>query len=864
MLLGDLSFSKKSFAGLSEIFSSFETQEFKNLGDRRRSHIVNQALLKLIEREKEPAFLLREVLDFVEKVDEKNYLSHYTFTSFELWLNHSSNLSLEQMLRIRAKIVGKWIPREEYQRIFPIGMNKFYEGSHFVTAHKSPDLDTTIASFWGFVDAFGAKVGSNLHIWNIPGGPPSSQIEIDMIFRGFFGNAVFSHLAKTASFLSLTGNDLMSQKRMTRKTLEEKMVSISPERETKAVVLVDEEGYFLGDWRNMDVQGVRQLIMLLNGSLRWFENHLHVKFISLFAKPKLHLSEIPALLKNLFQIPIKEAEPVKEYSEKDRERLNQFLQKVFLVQEGILATFEDFAKALHQFSIFDLEKVQNLFHQAEKLPFFDKQGFLMEDRPLIFSYLEKAIQNIHIWIQNVRGFLERFDIALKVKNLVYGHSPNFVTVRDDVEEIKNKMDAYQHLTVVYPEKDHLFPVGIIFAEELRKKTLGTVSLRDFCNREEMGIPSYLEVISVIDHHKSSLQTFSPPSAIIADAQSSNAIVFELTYGINQKYSTKNQSLEKVEAQLLKLSQEENAASFRKQKNLLQKKQILHKKQDYYIHVEREMMEYLHFLYGILDDTDLLSKVSYRDVDAVSTLLNALKSLALQEEVEIVSLEELPKDKDYLSKAAKLLLQNEDLYSLYKRVYHFREKEVEKNIELCSRKESSSFFADTKEQNGCSRVGQTKLFSKNISSLEKNLPALRSAWLEKALGIQEDKPEYDLHLHMISTIVGAEEVYQGKEGEYLHKDQLWIWIPDTEMGRSHLKRFLSSFQECEALQKAPLEVEFLGEEVENLEQIFQESFFPTPSRKKRGLKESSMAILYYKAGSLNSRKTMISPFLPSLI
>jgi inorganic pyrophosphatase/exopolyphosphatase len=35
----------------------------------------------------------------------------------------------------------------------------------------------------------------------------------------------------------------------------------------------------------------------------------------------------------------------------------------------------------------------------------------------------------------------------------------------------------------------------------------------------MGIPSYLEVISVIDHHKSSLATSSAPMAIIADAQS---------------------------------------------------------------------------------------------------------------------------------------------------------------------------------------------------------------------------------------------------------------------------------------------------------------------------------------------------------
>ncbi len=37
-----------------------------------------------------------------------------------------------------------------------------------------------------------------LHVWNLPGGPPSSQIEIDLIFRDLFGPAVFSHLPKNA------------------------------------------------------------------------------------------------------------------------------------------------------------------------------------------------------------------------------------------------------------------------------------------------------------------------------------------------------------------------------------------------------------------------------------------------------------------------------------------------------------------------------------------------------------------------------------------------------------------------------------------------------------------------------------------
>src|SRR3989338_4888651 len=121
-------------------------------------------------------------IDLFYKIDREGVLTHYTLTSFELWLNQMSGLSFSENFHIRAKIVGKRIDRSDYQAFFPIGMGKVYEGSHFVTAHRSPDLDTTISSFWGWVDAFGARVGDSLHIWNLPGGPPPSQIEIQWIF----------------------------------------------------------------------------------------------------------------------------------------------------------------------------------------------------------------------------------------------------------------------------------------------------------------------------------------------------------------------------------------------------------------------------------------------------------------------------------------------------------------------------------------------------------------------------------------------------------------------------------------------------------------------------------------------------------
>ena len=85
---------------------------------------------------------------------------------------------------------------------------------------------------------------------------------------------------------------------------------------------------------------------------------------------------------------------------------------------------------------------------------------------------------------------------------------------------------------------------------------------------------------------------------------------------------------------------------------------------YYVSPEREMIEYLHFVYAILDDTDLLTKVSRMDVECMASLLNRLKSLMLKKEVEIVNFDDIKEDADFTEKAAQRLLQNEDFIKLH--------------------------------------------------------------------------------------------------------------------------------------------------------------------------------------------------------
>lgn len=818
-LLGNHQITVRFFDGLDSLLE--ELKNFTHLPDRKRSEKVNRALLELIQGEDEPCFLLPAVLEFVKRVDEEKILHHYSFTSFEIWLNHFSELTFEENYRVRAKIAGKWVERGDYQALFPIGMGKVYEGTHFVTAHKSPDLDTTIASFWGWLDAFAARVSEGLHIWNLPDGPPPSQIEIEWIFRDLFGSAIFTHLPKTRTMLNLTGNDLLTQKGLQRKTAVDSIAEIDHDRDHNAIVVVDDNGFFLGDWRATDVEGVRQVIISLSSCLRWFENSLHMNLISAFAKEKLNVSDIASILKHLLNMKLHSCDPAKEFSKKQTKQVDDFMTRVLEMKKGLSSDFEELATELCKMGDVPFGGVDGLVGKMKKAGLFDKKGKLVDDRPRIFTFLEGAIQSLHLGIIKIRARMEKLDIALKTKYDVFGHHLNVVTVRSDVEEIRNKMDGYSYLTVAYPDHGRLYPVGVIQAADLRKTTLGTVSLRDFCNRDEMGIPPYLEVISVIDHHKSALNTYSPPMAILSDAQSSNTLVAMKAFEINDS----------------------------------------NRRKPHYINEDREYVEYLHFLYGIIDDTDLLSKVSPLDVQCVASLLNRLKSLSMGKKTTIVEIDDLPRDRSFPKKAAERILQCEDMYSLYRKVYQYREKEVEQNITLCSKGEPSNLFADTKEQNGCCRVGQTKVFAVNIKAFEKHANDIRQVWIQKAMKVQKEKPEIDLHIHMISTIVNAEEVYQGTVGKYSHMDELWIWVPQKEIAVEHMKRFLSSFQASPGLKNNPMEVEFLGSNADELSLIFKESFLDIPQKKQK--KDLPIAVLKYKAGSLNSRKAMVSPFLPML-
>lgn len=866
-LLGNFFLEKSIFDKVEGIISSFKTDSFLSLNRYQRTQFVNATLVELIKSHKARQFLLFEVIDYIHRILENKILEKYDINSLELWMNQFSDLSEEENYRIRALIVGRWIPRDDYQAFFPVGMGKVYEGSHFVTAHGSPDIDTIVASFWGWIDAFSARVAKNLHVWNVPNGPPESSVEVDVLFFERIHPKVFSYFSKSRSQLAVRSFDLMTQQGLMRKKPYENSISLDGERNQNAVVLVDEEGYYRGDWRPFDVESIRQVITSLTHCLKWFETQIHFSLFNLFSKESLSRNDIPPFIEEVSNLSLTSCETVVEFTLRQQGLLQKFLQLVLKVQSGIGCTFKEFMQAAEGFEITDFGNFLSSIKALEMSELFDKNGKLVENRPLIFYHLEKIVKHLNEIFRGFRFYLDTLEVAFRIKTDVFGYMPQFLSHRTDVEEIQNKMGNYPYLTVNVPGPDERqIPMGVIHASALKKIHLGTTTLRDFCNREETKVPAYLEVISVMDHHKSQLNTSSAPTVCIADAQSANVITSEFAMKIHDEYSLCGMDAKTIEEQIQALQgKAKTAKDFRILRRLYQKKEILVKNSAYFVDPRREYLEYFHYLVAILDDTDILTKMTKRDVHSVAALLNKMKTISLRQEVETVNFDEIPRDESYVEKACERLLQNEDLYSVYSVIGAKKENVIAENLRKCANKEPSNLFVDTKIQNGCCRVGQTKIFPKNHKTFEENKNAISAKWLEESFQTHQKNPEVNLHIHMVSTVPGAEELYQGTHENYPYKDQMWLWVPMVDLSVEHLKLFLSAFKNSPKIQeyKEDIEVAFVGAKAKELSQIFQESFLRVTSKFLSDKTEASYAIIYYKAGSLNSRKAMVTPYLPKI-
>jgi hypothetical protein len=814
------------------------------------------------------AFVLPSIVGLFEMLEKKKLLSGVLFAYYEFWLNQYSQLSPDEHEQVRGKICGKWIPRDHYQIYFPIGQNKTYFGSHFVTAHSSPDLDTTVASFWGWVDAFGAKVSSGLHHWNVPGGAPHYQVEFKLIFDEIFSPYLFSFCAKHRGALQLSALELLTQKDMIRCPVQASSLSIDVEKNSQAVVLVDQHGYYQGDWKSVDVEGVRQVVMLVNQTLRHFENHFQQELIALFSKEDLKRSDLLFFIKKMLAQKLDQAEPLKEISDRQRKYVSDYLKDVLNVDEGLSADIKGMAKGFAAIKITRFETFVTLIQGDLIEGLFDKTGALKATRSELFQTLDQIIKALDAAIHTCRHFVDQLYISLQIKSKVFGYKPLYVSEKADVEEMRLKMGNSAYLTVTMSDEKGTVPIGVVYASDLYKSTLGTVTLRDFSNREETKVPSYLEVISCIDHHKSQLSGLTPATIYVSDAQSSNTQVAKLAFSLNDLTSTGGMSEASMYKQLEGIDLQKGSSSEKRiAARLLTKLEAHHKRGSYYIDPLREYIEYYHFLFAILDDTDLLSKVSYQDVYVVKELLNRMKTILEQQEVEVVHFDDLSQGPDFVCAAAARLLRQADLYSITKKIYKSKETFIDQLIEKAALKQDMLFFADTKEQNGCVRIGQFKLYPINYNSYKQYSNALKKTFIEESYKLFLRKKEIDLHIFMVSTLIGLEGLYEKSALAISHFDEIWIYVPDTQDGgMTHVRSFFNSFLGSSDTQAAVKKVTLLGHN-ELLDEVIKLSILTQvvcPYELLPSELGGCLIVIEVVAGSMNSRKAMITPYLPKLV
>jgi hypothetical protein len=278
---------------------------------------------------------------------------------------------------------------------------------------------------------------------------------------------------------------------------------------------------------------------------------------------------------------------------------------------------------------------------------------------------------------------------------------------------------------------------------------------------------------------------------------------------------------------------------------------------FWVTPERQFWQAIQLIFAILEDTDLLSKISWRDIHAVGDLLNLLASLDKGIEVEAIHFDDLRETEVGATEAAARLLKAPLLQGFIRFVYEEKERDLTENILRAGRGEPSTCFQDVKIQNGCAVVTQLKVFQGNWSTFESERETLQREWVQRNLETVNHRPELDLYLFMVSTIPGVDG-----NAPSSHQDELWIWVPSVRGSQGHLRVFLGR------LAKGPLQkyrnqciATIRGAEESRLESIVREAMEGIPVRVKTGQDSTAMILLQYPEGVLNSRKATITPNLP---
>ena len=834
-------------------FFSFLDGQVSSMSEMQKYDIVHRKLFELI-KDSSKNFLLSEVVDFLLKANKNKVLSsNVSINSFEYWLNsqrETKKLSAEEDFLIREKIVGKKIPRSEYGRFFPLRKDKFFIGSHHVTAHSQPDIDTLVASFINWLDSFACRVSKNFNYWNVPQGEPNEFSSY--FFFKFFGNDLFSRIARYKSRIFNVAIDFSDQGLLEY---------LSPEASTKEIpfsgdkhyILTDKRGYYVGAWHQEDAKAVQNILNLFNEVLTDFNDIFIEKLLfvlhSLENNKKTSFLEQDILSQKIFELKYKN-------SSDKRKNLKAFLEGVLELEQGVETTINHFFLAISKKDR-TLEKSYKTFKDLFREYLVEAEVIYKNRESISYQLVSSLFQSYHklyasfVEVRNaLDSYLNRLDIAIKIKRRVLNLNHRYIFTKTPTKDILTKSRDNRFVTVIFKtDKGELVPVGAVDKKKLLSSVHGYVSLRDFSNTDEIELDSSIQIISILDHHRINIKTDECINVNIANVQSSSTLLAEMILAINEAYSSLGFSKDDLEKNLKLLEKRERTQEFFLLKNTLMavEDNLLHQK-DYWIDEKREFQEYILLIVAILDDTDFLTKSEIRDLKVLTKLLNRVLWIQSKKIDKLLFLGSLS-----LKEGISYLVNREPLKSLCKEIYSFREQILTKF--LSSPEEYRlRLFEDCKIQKSNYSISQLKLLKGNetlFNSVRNNLINLWFSFIEL-------KQNVFFHLHMLSTV---KSLIVDEDTNLDGLDEIWIFSQlELVNEKVALREFLQKFIEAECLNLKHFSMSIEGNNCKQLDFLKDFSTYGKFDFVKNDQLKRDLIILRFDKGSINSRKGQITPYL----
>lgn len=660
----------------------------KSRSQKERFDTICHDIVQAITDVATPCYLLPSLLTLLDAVNALALLDGpLKWTNIEKWIQR--NCAQETMQEVCWRITGKKIPRQDYQKFFPIGLKKYYRGPHIVTAHDAPDLDTAVASFLGWMDALSCRISHDAHLWNVPSGRLAPQDQ-KLFLKGLSPNT-FALLAQPNTTLTLNAHHLAQTSGW---------VTLSPDAplpvEEEVAICIDASGYYLGAWTKDCAIPVRDAIVAIETFMQQFEEHLHQTLLAFLLQP----THWKKTLDTLFATPVEQV--LSQCASHQQHILRKILTKLLHLEPT--TTIQSLWDALP----FYQKRRKNLYRSLPSS--WIQQETLTVATPTLIEWLAKRHAERQEAQQALSSSIRRMRFVCALNKHVLTHPPVTLSTRAPLSEIKRAFEKTTLVIVLYQE--HVtgsdIPVGVIPAHTLNETTLGTVTLRDFSNTREVQLANYLTVISSLDHHASDLKTHVQSTLQVGDVQSSNTL-------IAQHYLTTYANYEA------------SAHSF------IDPARIYH---DCFL-----------MLVAIFDDTDALTKLTHHDGCTVVALLHKLCSL--QGKTCTLSLDALdPYSTNYLDMMRTTILNAKEAAFYLNTIDKEKQQAL---IDQLATLDTESLFSDTKTLATINRVGQTKLYASIIEHFFQQEEILRRTWLQETARYATTHPDIRLYLHMISTL-----------------------------------------------------------------------------------------------------------------